>query len=135
MGAWGHTNFDNDTALDFIGDVEEEGIDRIVSAIDVINTIEEDAYVDADLATEALAAIEYIATAKDRMAEDFPEDAADWVKSHKAQLLIIRGIVGKSQRAIDRIKNNSELKELWEETEDFEKWNNVLDDLNTRISS
>ncbi|OQP50733.1 hypothetical protein A4H97_02525 [Niastella yeongjuensis] len=135
MGAWGHTNFDNDTAQDFVGDVEEGGIDRIVSAIDVINSIEEEAYVDADLATEALAAIEYIATAKDRMAEDFPEDAEDWVTAHKAQLLTLRGIVAKSQKAIDRIKHNSELKELWEETEDFEKWNNVLDDLNTRISS
>jgi len=135
MGAWGHTNFDNDTAQDFVAEVEEGGIDRIVSAIDVINAIEEDAYVDSNLATEALAAIEYIATAKDRMAEDFPEDAEDWVNAHKAQLLTIRGIVAKSQKAIDRIKNNSELKEFWEETEDFGKWTSVLDDLNTRISA
>ena len=135
MGAWGHTNFDNDTAQDFVGEVEEGGIDRIISAIDVINSIGEDAYVDSDLATEALAAIEYIATAKDRMAEDFPEDAEDWVNAHKAQLLTIRGIVAKSQQAIDRIKNNSELKDLWEESTDFGNWNKVLDDLNTRISS
>jgi hypothetical protein len=135
MGAWGHTNFDNDTAQDFVAEVDENGIDRIISAIEVIKTIEEDAYLDSNLCTEALAAIEYIATAKDRMAEDFPEDAEDWVTAHKDQLLTIRGIVAKSQQAIDRIKNNSELKEAWEETEDFEKWNNVLDDLNTRISS
>lgn len=135
MGSWGYTNFDNDTAQDFVADVEEEGIDRIVSAIEVIKTIEEDAYLDSDLCAEALAAMEYIATAKDRMAEDFPEDAEDWVKAHKAQLLIIRGIVAKCQQAIDRIKNNSELKDLWEETEDFDNWNKVLDDLNTRISA
>lgn len=134
MGSWGFTNFDNDTAQDFVADVEEGGIDRIVSAIEVIKTIEEDAYLDSDLCSEALAAIEYIATAKGHMAEDFPEDAEDWVTAHKAQLQIIRGIVGKCKDAIDRIKNNSELKELWEETEDFENWNKVLDDLNTRIS-
>ena len=135
MGSWGFTNFDNDTAQDFVVEVEEEGIDRIISAIEVIKSIEEDAYLDSDLCTEALAAIEYIATAKDRMAEDFPEDAEDWVIANKAQLLAIRGIVPKCQQAIDRIKNNSELKEFWEETENFEKWNNVLDDLNTRISA
>ena len=135
MGAWGYTNFDNDTAQDFVGEVEEEGIDRIISAIDVIKTIAEDAYVDTDLCTKALAAIEYIATAKGRMAEDFPEDAEDWVNAHKNELLAIRSIVVKSQEAIDRIKNNSELKELWEETEDFANWNNVLDDLNSRISA
>lgn len=135
MGSWGHTNFDNDTAQDFVAAVDEEGVDRIISAIEVIKTIEEDAYLDSDLCTEALAAIEYIATAKDRMAEDFPEDAEDWVTAHKAELLTIRGIVAKSQQAIDRIKNNSELKDLWEETEHFENWNKVLVDLDTRISA
>ncbi|AEW02879.1 hypothetical protein A4D02_02510 [Niastella koreensis] len=134
MGSWGFTNFDNDTAQDFVAEVEEGGIDRIVSAIEVIKSIDEDAYLDSDLCAEALAAIEYIATAKGHMAEDFPEDAEDWVNAHKAQLQIIRGIVVKCQQAIDRIKNNSELKDLWEETEDFENWKKVLDDLNTRIS-
>lgn len=135
MGAWGFTNFDNDTAQDFVGEVEEGGIDRIISAIDVIKTKEEDAFLDSDLCTEALAAMEYIATAKDRMAEDFPEDAEDWVNANKAPLLAISGIVPKCQQAIDRIKNNSELKETWGETPDFEKWKTVLDDLNTRISA
>jgi hypothetical protein len=135
MGAWGHTNFDNDTAQDFVAEVEEGGIDRIISAIEVINTVEEDAHLDADLCTEALAAIEYIATAKDRMAEDFPEDAEDWVQPNKSTILSVGGIIAKSQQAIDRIKKNSKLKEFWEENKDIEKWNNVLDDLNTRISS
>jgi hypothetical protein len=136
MGAWGPLNFENDTALDFVAEVEEEGIGRIKSAIEVINTIEEDAYLDTDLCAEALAAIEYVATAKDRMAEDFPEDAEEWLQANKANVLGIRGIIAKSQQAIDRIKNNSELKDLWEESEeDFEEWNKVLDDLNTRISS
>lgn len=135
MGAWGHLNFENDTALDFVAEVEEEGVDKIKSAIEVINSIEEDAYLDSYLCTEALAAIEYIAAAKDRIAEDFPEDAEEWLKAHRASLLTIRGIIAKSQQAIDRIKHNSELKELWEETEDYEAWNKVLDDLNSRISS
>jgi hypothetical protein len=135
MGAWGFTNFDNDTAQDFVGEVEEEGIDRIISAIDVIKTTAEDANLDMDLCTKALAAMEYIATAKDRMAEDFPEDAEDWVHANKAQVLAIPGIVPKCQQAIDRIKNNSELKETWAKTPDFEKWKAVLDELNIRISA
>jgi hypothetical protein len=135
MGAWGLLNFENDTALDFVATVEEKGIEQIKSAIEVINTIEEDAYVDSYLCEEALAAVEYIAAAKDRMAEDFPEDAEEWLQANKANLLAIRGIIAKCQQAIDRIKNNSEGKDLWEESGDVEEWNKVLDDLNTRISS
>jgi hypothetical protein len=135
MGAWGLLNFENDTALDFVATVEEKGIEQIKSAIEVINTIEEDAYVDSYLCEEALAAVEYIAAAKDRMTEDFPEDAEEWLQANKANLLAIRGIIAKCQQAIDRIKNNSEGKDLWEESGDVEEWNKVLDDLNTRISS
>jgi methyl-accepting chemotaxis protein len=137
MGAWGLLNFENDTALDFVSEIEENsnGIGRIRSAIDIINTTTEDSYLDSDLCIEALAAIEYIAAAKDQMAEDFPENAEEWLQPNKASLLGLRNIIAQSKQAIDRIKHNSELKELWEETEDFEKWNKVLDDLNTRISS
>jgi len=138
MGAWGLLNFENDTALDFVADIEEKaekGIARIKSAIEIINTTTEDSYLDSDLCIEALAAIEYIAAAKDQMAEDFPEDAEEWLQPHKASLLGLRGIIAQSKQAIDRIKHNSELKELWEESEDFEEWNKVLDDLDTRIGS
>jgi hypothetical protein len=137
MGAWGLLNFENDTALDFVSEIEENsnGVGRIRSAIDIINTATEDSYLDSDLCIEALAAIEYIAAAKDQMAEDFPENAEEWLQPNKASLLGLRNIIAQSKQAIDRIKHNSELKELWEETEDFEKWNKVLDDLNTRISS
>lgn len=135
MGAWGKLNFENDNALDFVWDVEEKGIEQIIAAIERINSREEDNFLDSDLCEEALAAIEYIAAAKGHKAEDFPEDAEEWLKAHKASLLTVRGIIAKSQQAIDRIKHNSELKELWEEVDDYEAWIKVLDDLNTRISS
>lgn len=138
MGAWGHLNFENDTALDFVEELaenEKNGIARLRSAIDIINTTEEAAFLDSDLCAEALAAIEFIAAAKGNMAEDFPEDAEEWFQANKTNLLSIRNIIAQSKQAIDRIKHNSELKELWEESEELEEWNKVLDDLNTRISS
>lgn len=43
--------------------------------------------------------------------------------------------MAKSQQAIDRIKNNSEQKDLREESGNLAEWNKVMDTLNTRISS
>jgi hypothetical protein len=135
MGAWGHLNFENDTALDLVYEIEEKGVDRIKNAIEAINSREEDAFLDSDLCSEALAAIEYIAAVKDKASEDFPEDAEEWLTpANKENLLAIRNLIPKSKQAIDRIQNNSELKDLWEETEDFNGWTKVLEDLATRIS-
>ncbi|HUP13209.1 MAG TPA: DUF4259 domain-containing protein [Niastella sp.] len=135
MGAWGHLNFENDTALDLVYEIEEKGADRIKTAIEAINSREEDGLLDSDLCSEALAAIEYIAAVKDKASEDFPEDAEAWLTpGNKESLLAIRDLINKSKQAIDRIKNNSELKDLWEETEDFGGWNEALDGLVTRIS-
>jgi hypothetical protein len=135
MGAWGHLNFENDTALDLVYEIEEKGADRIKNAIEAINSREEDSFLDSDLCSEALAAIEYIAAAKDKASEDFPEDAEDWLTpANKESLLVIRNLIPKSKDAIDRIQHNSELKDLWEETEDFNEWTKVLENLATRIS-
>lgn len=43
--------------------------------------------------------------------------------------------MAKSQQAIDRIKNNSEQKDLREESGNLAEWNKVMDNLNIRISS
>jgi hypothetical protein len=135
MGAWGHLNFENDTALDLVYEIEEKGVDRIKNAIEAVNSREEDSFLDSDLCSEALAAIEYIAAAKDKISEDFPEDAEEWLTpANKESLLAIRNLIPKSKQAIDRIQHNSELKDLWEETEDFDKWTKVLEDLAARIS-
>jgi hypothetical protein len=135
MGAWGHLNFENDTALDLVYEIEEKGADRIKIAIEAVNSREEDAFLDSDLCTEALAAIEYIAAVKNKASEDFPEDAEEWLTpANKDSLLAIRNLISNSKQAIDRIQHNSELKDLWEETEDFDKWTKVLEDLAARIS-
>jgi hypothetical protein len=135
MGAWGHLNFENDTALDFVWELEEKGINWIKNAFEVINGREEDSFLDSDLCAEALAGIEFIAAAKGNPAADFPEDAEEWLQKNKAGLLANYHWIAKSKQAIDRIQHNSELKDLWEETNEFEEWTKVLEDLSKRISS
>ena len=48
MGVWAHGNFDNDTALDWLGDITGQLLDEIAEAIDSPELLEADE-LDADL--------------------------------------------------------------------------------------
>lgn len=135
MGAWGHTNYANDAAHDFAMDVTEQGIEKIKTAIYNVTSCAEDEELDADECCEALAAIEFIAAAKGKMAEDFPENAEDWLAGKDLSEITSPDAISDSQKAIARIKSNSELKELWQESDDFNDWVKSVDDLEKRISS
>lgn len=134
MGTWGHRNFENDSALDFVADVEERGFDRIEEAIRVVANYPEEDYLEIDDSVAALAAIEYIAAAKGQQSEDFPEDAEDWLQKAGTDTLLKQDAAAVA-KAIDRIRNNSELRDLWgEEGADPELWLAVLSDLEKRVS-
>ena len=48
MGVWAHGNFDNDTALDWLGDITGQLLDKIAEAMDSPELLEADE-LDADL--------------------------------------------------------------------------------------
>jgi hypothetical protein len=134
MGAWDHSNFGNDTAHDFVYEVTEQGMEKIIHAIKTAAECPGDEYLESDEANEALAAIEFIAAAKGNMAEDFPENAEDWLAGKNVDALISADIISESDKALARIKSdNSELKDLWQDSEHYNDWINVVDNLLSRI--
>lgn len=136
MGAWEKGNFGNDDAMDFISEVDSK--ESILNAILSISTAPESEYLEAPDCSIALAAIEYIAAALGNPSEDFPEEAEEWILENKLGLLEANNketdIISHANQAIDKIKMNSELKELWEESGEFEAWLNVIEGLKKRIS-
>jgi hypothetical protein len=134
MGAWDHSNFGNDTAHDFVFEVTEQGMEKITHAIKTVAECPEDELLEADEGCEALAAIEFIAAAKGKMAEDFPENAEDWLAGKDIDGITAADIISESEKALARIKSdNSELKELWKESDKFNDWINVIENLRSRI--
>jgi len=131
MGAWENGNFGNDDAMDFVGEVNSK--EAILDAILKISAAPENEYLESPDCCIALAAIEYIATALGNPSEDFPEEGEEWISKNKSELLE-GDIILHSNQAIDKIKTNSELKELWEESGEFEDWLNVIEGLKKRIS-
>lgn len=123
MGAWSHEPFGNDTACDWSYDLlEKKNLSPIEQAIDAV--LEEADDPDADVGSEALAAIEVLAKLLGRgtQTDSYTEDIDAWVAS-AADVKPGAELLQKAQLAIDKILGpDSELQELWEEAEDGELW-------------
>jgi hypothetical protein len=129
MGAWSHTSFGNDDALDFIAEVVEDGEPAIANAFEVVNFLKPDDYLEAPDASVALAAAELVAARCGRPPADFPPQAAAVV----ARIKDHRTLSGEAISAIKRILDYSELKELWAESQEFDKWRADVHDLLERL--
>lgn len=129
MGAWGTGVFDNDDALDWFDALERRGADAVLVALQTVP--QEDDFIEAPQANEALAAAEIVAAARGRPAADLPGEATDWVQAHGPA--IGDELVDLAIGAVTRIREDSELKDLWEEGDSAAEWLAVVDDLLARL--
>ncbi|MBC7880677.1 MAG: DUF4259 domain-containing protein [Anaerolineae bacterium] len=135
MGAWGVKSFDNDDALDWIGKIETLGDASLLQS--TLETIANCAFSD-DLAFQdaalPIAAAEVVSALKGSPAEDLPEEITDWVKKHDIPKSIQTELVQLALKALGRIRIDSELKELWEETQYAEAWHSEIMALEARLA-
>ena len=120
MGAWGIKTFENDDASDWIYDLEETSDLSLFEA--TFEAARED-YLEAPEGCTILAAAEVLLALQGRPRDGFPEEAANWVAKNKAlDGLAVRQAAA---RAVQRVlAEDSELQELWEETDDYQAWKN-----------
>lgn len=134
MGAWSADTFGNDTACDWSADLSEE--DDLTFVEETLEDIvEEDDYLDSDEACEGLAACEVIARLKGNwgVRNSYTEPVDAWVQAHPSRPSA--ELVALADSAIQRILGDeSELRELWEETGDQE-WFEAVKDLRRRVTS
>lgn len=130
MGAWGYGNFENDDAMDWVADLEGYSDDGMI--IDTLNTIidQADDYPEAPDCSGAVAAAEAIAALLGEPHEDCPDEIDVWAEGRTSPSATL---VAKARQAVEVIMSNSELKDLWQESEDFEAWQSSLEDLLTRL--
>ncbi len=118
MGAWGTGNFENDQAADFVAElVAAKDTDPIKTAIEQILFATEES-LDADLASRGLAAAEVVAALR-RNPGDVPDEVSEWVSGRRAASVELRMM---AHSVVIKVLNDSELRELWEETDDFDRW-------------
>ncbi|MFV8667702.1 DUF4259 domain-containing protein [Ralstonia pseudosolanacearum] len=134
MGAWSHASFGNDDAIDFAADVAETNdLSRVESALDAVLAAGDDD-LEAPEASQAVAAAEVVARLQGhwgvRNADSESIDA--WIE--RTGITPPRDIVHKARQALDRIVcEPSELLELWQESEDGDKWRDAVRELRARL--
>ena len=132
MGAWGTGSFDNDTALDWVFELEKTDDLSLVES--TIESALDEEYIDSDIGAEVLVAIEVLARLKGNFGKEDPysKDADKWVKAHP--LKVENPLLQKAKEAIDMILGDkSELKELWEEVDEYNAWSSEVLDLKDRL--
>lgn len=139
MGTWGFKNFENDGASDFKLDVLEGDKTLVKNAIQQIVKLNESDYLEAPDCENGLVAIEFIAAAKGNPSEEFSVSELEWINKndllkYKKPLFGKRvDIIDDSFKALERIIQNSELKELWEESDELDAWLEIQKDLKNRL--
>jgi len=131
MGAWGYKTFENETALEWLDDLEAGGMDYVKESLTM--TDKEREYIDADAAWSALAACEAIASLQGHFAEEIPNELAKWASAHKE--FNATKWSEECRQVIDMVLGSrSELNELWREKEDdYPVWRETLADLKKRV--
>ncbi|MEO6278352.1 DUF4259 domain-containing protein [Roseateles sp.] len=123
MGAWSHQPFGNDTASDW-ADVlmdatnlsyVEASLDRVLDA--------EGSYLEAPDAEEGIAAVAVLAQllGRSKPIEDGPEGLNAWISGIGVRPSA--ALLDKARRVAERVvAEDSELAELWDDSEDAAEW-------------
>lgn len=132
MGAWGIGTFENDTASDWVYELETaEDLGPVREALDATLAAARD-YLDADIAVIGLAAAEVVAALNGMARASIPDGVRDWAAQHPATP--DPDLLATSRAAVDAVLSRSELRELWEESDEFGAWQADVAELRSRLA-
>lgn len=136
MGAWSHEPFGNDTACDWAYGLEGQAdFSLVATAIqNVLDNGNED--LDPDVACEAIAAAEVLAKALGRgtQSDAYTEAVDAWLNSLAVQPPA--DLLARTHAALARIlAPDSELRQLWEESDDLAVWEASVKALQAAVGS
>jgi hypothetical protein len=134
MGAWGVLAFENDTAGDWVWELDDvDDLSLVDRALDDVETIS-GGYLDSDTACIALAACEVLARLAGQTGYTSPGTAGvdAWVAANP--LRPPPALLRRALAAIDRvIDDESELRDVWTESDSADAWRAGLADLRRRV--
>jgi hypothetical protein len=131
MGAWGTGNFENDDALDWIGELQSSK--DLAPIFAAFSEVTEGSYLEAPDCANALAAAEVVAAYKGNPSKDLPNEIANWVSSNR--LSVDNELIVTAKNVVNKIRQSSELRELWEESGSLDEWEDVIGDLDLRLEA
>ena len=132
VGTWGTGSFENDFATDWFYSVEEAVDPGVVIASALDDALAEADHLELDCASAAVAGAELLASCAGEAADNLPDHIRPWVTEHPHQPHGVE--IEQAVRAIERVRDESELRELWDEELGADNaWLGAVDDLIARL--
>ncbi|CDG81457.1 DUF4259 domain-containing protein [Janthinobacterium agaricidamnosum] len=125
MATWSADAFGNDYAMDWAQDLQEyKNLELIETTLDnVIDSHEE--ILEAPFAAEALAAVDVLLRLLGKPGSEDIADIDGWVG--RRQQNVTPPLIGKARAALARIlSEQSELRQLWQESEHYDAWQSAV---------
>jgi hypothetical protein len=139
MSVWGVGSFENDFALDWLGELESERSTGLVASTlalvaDALPSggVDDDEgdYLELHEVCAALAAAEVVASALGKPGPELSDETIRWLEQHRADLAVLAPLACK---AAERVRDDSEASELWAETDEFLLWHDTVNELISRL--
>src|SRR5689334_15991147 len=116
MGSWGHTAFENDDAADWAYELEESNdLSVVLRALERISRAPASTFLEAPDCACALAAAEVAAALGGHGPQELPDNVAEWVAERRAEKRSLASLRAPAALALERVRTQSELKQLWDE--------------------
>lgn len=130
MPGWGTGSFENDDAQTFLGALhsKEPGELREILA----RAADHEDYLPGAESGVVIAAAEVVATANGAPPQAVPTQITEWIG--KTEGAPSAEMIDLAARAVNRVRTNSELKDLWQEAEGLNEWSAALRDLEQRLA-
>ena len=131
VGSWGLASFENDAAGDWFLLVEEAPDPGAVMASAIDDVVSAAEFLEVDACCEAIAAAELCACCAGQRPDRLPDNVDGWVQAnphapHADEVEL-------AMQAVTRVREESELRELWEDSEDCSQWLAEMDQLVSRL--
>jgi Domain of unknown function (DUF4259) len=133
MAGWGTGSFENEDAQSFLGRLNSLSADDLRRRLsraaehDYLEGPESGAVV---VAAEVVAAL--VAAANDETSSPAtPRQISDWIRTNDGSAP--PDLINLARRAVEKVRTNSELKDLWLEAEGLNEWSASLRDLEGRL--
>jgi hypothetical protein len=126
--AWGTGSFENEYAADWLKKLSDITPDDLTQIF--VRAADHPGYLEAPAASVVVAAAEVIAALQGSHTERPPAEVVKWTTNRQASA---PELIALALRALERVRKNSELKDLWLEADGLNDWIAAIQDLQTRV--
>jgi hypothetical protein len=134
MAGWATGSFENDHAQTWLPQLTSLSVEDLQPLLS--RAADNADYLEAPDSSIAVAAAEAVAALKGAPPTALPKKMADWVHEARSNSTddLIPNLASLALRAIQRVRTNSELKDLWLEADGLNEWSANLRDLEKRLA-